>query len=447
MTAAGHGIPESAFLALAAGAGGEAAVRYLRAAEHGKHLLLVRHLRDVAESTGHPGAGRTREAYAVLAEIEKADPDAVAAVLRYPTVGVWARRTLLALQGHGTLPARPEQMAALAAAAAVRAGRAADIEVPAGRGTVLLPSLGRAVFPAGTGSAVVRAGHRPSLTADGLTICVPADPHEDAPGWQALRVLTAEHRGSRARFVLDDLDPDRMPGATVLSRRLTGPELARWRATLRRAWALLARRHWTICAETTGAVTALTPLASDGAGHTSATARHAFGAVGLSPPYGSRFLSVTFAHEVQHTKLTALLDLVALTEPDDGRRYYAPWRNDPRPVAGLLQGAYAHLGIAGFWRRQRHHEPSALALSAHTDFVRWRDAALWIARTLVASGRLTAPGETFVAGMCRTLEAWRREPVPPPAIVAARTEADRHLSDRCADHGPLVPVQQATRPR
>jgi hypothetical protein len=39
--------------------------------------------------------------------------------------------------------------------------------------------------------------------------------------------------------------------------------------------------------------------------------------------------------------------------PDDGQRYYAPWRADPRLASGLLQGTYAFLGVSGFWRCQR----------------------------------------------------------------------------------------------
>ena len=61
----------------------------------------------------------------------------------------------------------------------------------------------------------------------------------------------------------------------------------------------------------------------------------------------------TLVHETQHLKLCALLDLVTLARPDDGRRYYAPWRPDPRPAGGLLQGAYAFLGVSGFVGRAR----------------------------------------------------------------------------------------------
>ena len=50
-------------------------------------------------------------------------------------------------------------------------------------------------------------------------------------------------------------------------------------------------------------------------------------------------LAAALVHEVQHSKLNAVIDIVPLVRPGVGhRRYYAPWRDDPRPPAGLLQG-------------------------------------------------------------------------------------------------------------
>jgi uncharacterized protein len=74
----------------------------------------------------------------------------------------------------------------------------------------------------------------------------------------------------------------------------------------------------------------------------------------MSAPPDPIIGTVTLTHEIQHVKLGALLDLVTLTLPDDGRRYYAPWRDDPRPLGGLLHGVYAYLGVTEFWRRQRN---------------------------------------------------------------------------------------------
>lgn len=415
-----HGIPEKVFLALAAGDGGPAAVDLLLKAQYSKRLLLLRGVRDA-------GGPRAAEAYDVLGRVQQGAPQAVEAVLRYPTVGEWARRVLAGLSG-GEGGAAPAGLAALAAGAAVKAGLPCEIEVPARSGVIVLPGLGRALVP-GRESALVRSGPGGAeVVAEDLRIGLPTDVHQDAPGWEPLRRLTAEHRGARAGFLLDDHDPDRVPGAERLPRRLRDTELGRWQSILADAWRILVEHHPSVAEDVASFVSVLTPLVAPARGQSSATPRHAFGSIGLSSPPDARFLAVTLAHEVQHTKLTGLLDVVHLTEPDDGTTYYAPWRDDPRPVAGLLQGAYAHLGIARFWRDQRRHETGAAALEAESDFARWRTATDLVIRTLASSGRLTPEGEVFVGEMGRTVQAWLDEPVPSEALRRSGEAAGRHLT-------------------
>ena len=89
----------------------------------------------------------------------------------------------------------------------------------------------------------------------------------------------------------------------------------------------------------------------------------------MSEPPDPETCACTLTHELQHVKLCAVLDIVRLTVPDDGRRrYYAPWRDDPRPVAGLLQGAYALVGVTEFWRRRRQLAAGAAQLRADGEF-------------------------------------------------------------------------------
>ncbi|GAA4380409.1 hypothetical protein GCM10023088_43770 [Actinomadura verrucosospora] len=415
-----HRIPEKVFLALAAGEGGPAAVELLHRAQYSKRLLLLRGVRDA-------GGPQAAEAYDLLGRIQQRAPQAAEAVLRHPTVGEWARRALAGPSGAEG-GAAPGGLAALAAGAAVKAGLPCEIEVPARSGAIVLPGLGRALVP-GRRSALVRSGPGGAeVVAGNLRIGLPADVHRDAPGWEALRRLTAEHRGAHAGFLLDDHDPDRMPGAERLPHRLSGAELDHWQTVLDGAWRILVDHHPGVAEDVAAFVSVLTPLVAPAQGQSSATPRHAFGSIGLSSPPDARFLAVTLAHEVQHTKLTGLLDAVHLTRPDDGTTYYAPWREDPRPVAGLLQGAYAHLGIARFWRDQRRHETGEAALEAESDFARWRAATDLVIRTLASSGGLTAEGEVFVGEMGRTVRAWLDEPVPSEALRRGGEAAGRHLT-------------------
>jgi uncharacterized protein len=158
------------------------------------------------------------------------------------------------------------------------------------------------------------------------------------------------------------------------------------------------------------------------------TSHENFGAVGMSLPSDALTAAVTITHEAQHVKLMALLDQVVLTRRDDGRRFYAPWRSDPRPASGLLQGAYAYLGVSGFWRRQRHIEDGNRAILAHAEFARWRKATEEVAGVLRESGALTREGHMFVAGMLTTLERWNTESVPAQALEIAKRNAAEHVT-------------------
>lgn len=425
-----HRMPGKVFLAIAAGSGGAQAIGHLRAAQYSKRLLLLRGVRDSVIARRHPAEGPVRQAFALLAQMQGDAGEAVDTVLRYPSVGAWARACLFRLGTEREAEAAPDWFGAVTAAAAIRAGFRCSVRVPVRNGGVVLPSLGRALLPGGS-SAIVRCD--PSgveIAGTGRTLRLPRSLHEDAPGWQALPRLDAEYRGMGVHFLLDELDPHCTPGGagnvTDAAQRLGPAELARWRTIVRRSWRLLVRRHWTTSEEVAAAITVLVPMPAPPNGHVSATPYHAPGAIGLSAPSDEHWFAVTMAHEIQHTKLAALTDMIELTLPDDGSLYYAPWREEPRPIQGLLHGTYAHLGVAGYWRRQRHLEEGETAMRAHREFARWRDASIRSARTLSRSQRLTAAGERFVAEMTRTLVGWRDEPVPAAAMIEAHEAAERH---------------------
>ena len=131
-----------------------------------------------------------------------------------------------------------------------------------------------------------------------------------------------------------------------------------------------------------------------------------------------------------------------MTIPHHRARYYAPWRDDPRPITGLLHGVYAHLGVSRFWRWQRHQEDGAAAIRAHAEFARWRDAATIAAEVLLASGGLTEAGTDFVSGTLSTLRTWSGEDVPAAAMHLARSESQRHLSRWQQRHGPAAALPE-----
>ncbi len=430
MNVRSHRLPDDVFGALAAGGGGVRALHHLAAAQYSKHVLLLRGVVDTAEAFGHPQAAPARRAYDLLAAIQEQAPGDVDTVIRHPAVGAWAWRTLRALHGGGAMVgAEPGRFAALAAAAAIRSRTPCTLDVPVTDGAITLPSLGVATLPGRDSAAVVRcAADGAAVFAAGGRILVPADPDESAPGWRPLPRIIAEESGMTLRLLIDDLDPFRMPATANAAPRLTAEDVEWWRAALHGAWTLLVRYHPAAAEEIAAAIRVITPLTPPPDGQVGASSRETFGTVALSAPPDARSFALTLCHEVQHAKLAAVIDIIALTGPDDGRRWYAPWRDDPRPIGALLQGSYAFLGVSGFWRGQRRHEDGAAAVLAHSEFVRWQAASQLAVASLLASAQLTPAGEQFVAGMARTLRSWEDEPVPPAARMIAQQNAERHLA-------------------
>jgi HEXXH motif-containing protein len=411
------------FAALASGGGGRDALQELSAAEYSKHLILLTGVLDAApEGDQHRFA---QLGYDVLAAVWRADRAATETVIKYPSVGTWAQQTLQAYRGDPAVPgAEPSGMLAVAAAAAIRARHPIEIEIPVNGGQVMLPSLGAANVP-GPMARVRVNGDRAWVAS----IEVPDDPHQDALGWRGL------HRVRAGSFdvLIDDLDPFRMPGLKDLAAHVTSES---WDRALRDAWYLLESCHPSTAAEVACGVNVIVPRITPSSGLVSTSSPQAFGAIGMSLPPDPMTGAETLVHETQHLKLGAVQHIGALTLPNDGRRYYAPWRDDPRPLNGLLQGAYAYLGVTGFWRRQRHfHDGSR---SADAEFARWREATALGVETIRSSGRLTSTGTDFVDGMASTLASWNDEQVPALAQAEARKAADAHLGRWQAVNGPVT---------
>lgn len=359
----------------------------LRSAQYRKNRWLL-----AAVVQKFPKMRVVRDAYQVLADLEASADDSVGAIVRYPAVGAWAMRCLRE-------EVDPTGLTAVALAAAHRAGRSCSFPVPAHNGWITLPSIG-------------------SHPAQG-TVDVEVGPGAPAPeGWRPLPTIGA---GGHT-FTLDDLDPHLSPPDSVDVGPLEPDVRNTWQIRLDEAWNVLTRDYWTVRDEIATAITTLVPVGASGGLAQSSSSREAFGAIILSTPSDGVSMAETLAHENQHVKLYALMDLVALLNPDSGRRYYAPWRSDPRPARGLLNGTYAYLGVTGFWRRRMR----AGDRRAEVEFAEWRAPALQATRDLLGGTDLTPTGVRFVEGMARTMELWNEEPVGAEALAKARRRREEH---------------------
>jgi uncharacterized protein len=404
------------FDSLASGYGDPSAIAVLVDGQAAKRRLLIRAILDLIDNGTFIDAPR-----AVLAQAERRDPEAVAGVLSAPLVGVWALAALRRLDGAAVaskVDGAPDEHAVvareltlLATAAAVRARLPFGLELSTVDGQLVLPTLGAAVAlgpgrvrVTGDGDTVVCAG-------PAGTVRVAAPFHTARDGWVPLRYLG--RAGSVPAAAVDDLDPYRNCYRWPPRDRLSTRELAALRQRWNDGWRMLTERYPDHVRALGYTIRSLVPLHAPGsAGSVSAASRHAFGAIGASLPETAAALVEMVIHEGQHMRLGALLDLVDLFQPDGPAVYYAPWRQDPRPVGALLQGAYAHLGVTDFWRGRRLAVLGPQRAVAEFEFALWRTVTTEAVAELAGCAELTELGARFVAGMAGTLERWHAEPVP-----------------------------------
>ncbi|MDG4785155.1 HEXXH motif domain-containing protein [Micromonospora sp. WMMD1102] len=444
-----HRLPAGILRGLARGAGGVAAVTRLVVAQHSKNVLAIRWLAELAEDVGHPQAALTRAALDALARLEGRAPEAVHRTLRDPMIGAWAMRTALRLHRAPSLTSQPGHLASVAVSAAARAGVPLSITLPGpvpGQHAVDLPTLGRAHLPpprSGEHLSAIQArvepGGRVELAYGAALLSLPTGLASDTPGWTTLPRFETASAGLAMRVRFDGTalawpDDDRAetdPPSRADLLRLDAADRAtlhRWHQRLAGGWDLLVRQHRRVAAETAAAITVIAPLRPPASGQSSGTFRGAFGCFALSLPPDDVTAAVTLAHEIQHAKLAALMDLVPLVRPGEARLFYAPWRDDPRPVTGLLHGLYAHLGVAGFWRRHlRAERPGQGRALAEVEYLRWRDACRQVAGVLRREPALTPTGEWIVAQLADVLGIWcRQDVVSDQARRAAAEIATRH---------------------
>ncbi|NUO61359.1 MAG: hypothetical protein HOV71_16680 [Hamadaea sp.] len=228
----------------------------------------------------------------VIGRAYEVDPGAVLEVLRLPWLGVWAT--------HRT--------------------------------------RGLASAPAGYLDAVARrAANQAGIEPDSVD------------DWPTLTRYSLRHSGRSLQLTVDDADPMRDCYGLALAGRLTDAAHAAAKSTFDAAWRLLADCAPAYADELTYGLTTFVPLGDAGAGNHSVTNSDAFGAFASEPGLSPVELAVAMVHEFQHSKLSVIMHLADLFDPADRGWYASPWRSDPRPITGLLHGAYAFTAVADLW--------------------------------------------------------------------------------------------------
>lgn len=423
-----HAVPSDVFDRLAGGGGEIHGV--LRDGQRSKRLLLIHELIATTRSRAPQvfAEADTAEAFAVLVDAQRRSRYKVDDVLLQPHVGAWATSCLQVFMSDGEVP--PEDighLGAIAAAAAVHAGCAFEVTTYIREGSIMFPTFGLAHPGTAAGRCRVRsrAGGGVEIAVAGTTTEVAFETSVDTDArWFPARRLSSSADGVTVDVQLDDVDPFRRCPQLPTMARLSAAEVEDWQAKLDEAWSLLVADHRPRAEAIGAGISSLVPLMpTEVASELSASRHEAIGAVAMTPPQSSLSLALALVHEFQHTKLSALLDLVPLLDRAPEKQFYAPWRPDPRPLRGLLHGTYAFLGLAAFWEVHRRHSGSrdvADDMWAHFELALGRDQVGHALDTLRASGQVLQPGIRFVDGMGQTLSQLRRQPVPALAESSAR---------------------------
>lgn len=177
---------------------------------------------------------------------------------------------------------------------------------------------------------------------------------------QGMRLLTMYRvNGSLPGYEIDPWDPycrlawvrhEAFPDKVRAPMASEG-DLVTWHSTLQTATNLLRRHHPDLAAEVSAVICSLIPISSpDSAKSLSVTAPEFWGAIQCSLDPAPMMCEV-LVHEYRHNLLHVLNDLDPIFKDDSpsGDRFYSPWRDDARPLSGILHALFTFLGVVTFY--------------------------------------------------------------------------------------------------
>ena len=401
---AGLDLQADELASLAHGYGSAEAIRVLMR----NQAALQRDLLALIARRGPQQDQRFAAAWDLLASLSVQSPKSVADVLALPYTRAWAVQFLSDLGTGQADAADVHHLEALAASAAVRAGLRTRVPVPVRDGVAPLPGFG-----------TLAAGAYDQVWCETGAL-------KDLDLLQPLRQVNA----AGLRITIEDTDPYRGCHGTPTDR-LSAEQADAWVRALPAAISFIDEHMSAFAPGLRTGLSTVMPMRrpADGSNSSSA-ARHAFGSVGIALPDDPEQLALLLVHEYQHVKLGALLDIAELYDAADiAPHYYAPWRPDPRPLEGLLQGTYAHIAVVDFWRVRRGQLKGEAREAAETQFARWRMHTIEAVEELLKSGSLTKLGLTVAEAIGDTLDPWLAEPVTTAASLDAQRIADGHRAE------------------
>jgi HEXXH motif-containing protein len=465
-----HQLSDDTLRQLLAGRGNADAIRSLEASEYSWRLLSLRAVRDLISEHGPDVTGPLSpldEVFDVIDRAEREVPSAVRDILSFPTVGAWANNLLHRLQTEAMR--HDERLAddstplwvdigylhSIAVTCAAKAGIDFTLDIPVWQRFTILPTLGTIRFGDHVAAqvATVRGSHE-SITAschDGQLVLAHTNGSWNAVSttdnvswWEIRSISSVASCGSTIKLIMDDVDPYRRYSSMELPQRMPDVELQEWQTLLDDAWELLiAHDSDRAMALACGMISIVPEPAAQRFHPFSASSGDAFGSAIMSIPDDATLLALTLVHEFSHVELGALMHLYPDAEEKlrTGVQHYvhAPWRDDPRPLAGMLQGVYAFVAVTRFWRRHRELASGPEVGLAHFEFALWRRGTREAICELHQRPEFTDLGRLVLDELIAETASWNHEVVPEPFLhLANRAHVDHRATWRAHHIHPRV---------
>lgn len=233
-----------------------------------------------------------------------------------------------------------------------------------------------------------------------------------------------KHIPQVAHFELNTEDEDlRLPGRYDFEFDLPfrSADLIRWRSPLEESlrWINVADHH--LGSEIATATRAIVPVRSQNPEvHISATFKEAPGLMALSWTADTPVLAEALVHEYHHAKLNTLFAADALISgPTKEAIFYSPWRPDPRPLVGLLHGAFAFHSVVDFWIKFLDAEIPLL----HEQRLRQRISLVCrqtkeAVETLASEATFTPTGSILIESLHRHVSELESRISPDPKVLS-----------------------------
>jgi HEXXH motif-containing protein len=416
-----HRLSHPAVDELASGRALPAVIRQLRGAERSRRLLLLRALDE--KLTKNPGLvgplDQPDDVWELLARAERVAPDARDLLLSHPYTGSWAGYVTRLIRDRitGVCPLwmHVGHLHAVAAAVAIRARISFSLRIPVWNGNAIVPTIGLARLATDSPYSVaeVRADRdRVEISNQRTVVRLPRNHADSSPDWWGVRTVATRSGDVKLSVRLDDVDPYRGLYEPVPPQRLSPADTADWQRVLNEAWEILCRCLPDLAEGFLDGLDSLVPRPAVPTRNLSASTGEAFGSAIIAQPTDSVSMAATLVHEFHHNLLGGLLHMIPLYDHDPEERFYTLWREDPRPIAGVMSGVHAFSGVTAFWRELGRHESDSLARRAGFEFAYWRDGTWQTLQSLSGDPHLTEAGRQFVDSIDSRLRPMLNERVP-----------------------------------